>query len=180
MRSRRLSAVLGSSPDADDAFQAVFITLARQAGSFRDAAALPAWLHRVALRVSRKALAHRHSVAAIPETVTDPADPFADVAWKDVRRVLDEELDALPEKFRGPIVLCWLDGLTQDEAASRLGLSLATVKRRLNAGRDRLRTRLLRRGVAPVLAATATLSPTGLHADVPPTLASAVAGPRHR
>lgn len=164
--------VLGPGADADDAFQAVFVALARNAGRFRDAQALPAWLHRVALRTSRKLLARRKASAALGEPI-DPADPFAEVAWKDVRRVLDEELDRLPEQVRGPVVLCWLDGLTQDEAAGRLGVSLNTVKRRLDAGRGLLRSRLLRRGVAPVVAAVA-LDGAGLRAAVSPKLVTAV------
>src|SRR5687767_13532911 len=68
--------VLGSSPDAEDAFQAVFLALARQAGSFREARAMPAWLHRVAVRISRKALARRDRTAPLPTTVADPTDPF--------------------------------------------------------------------------------------------------------
>jgi RNA polymerase sigma factor (sigma-70 family) len=172
--------VLGPSPDADDAFQAVFVALARQAGRFRDARALPAWLHRVALRTARKLAARRSAgtrrlaPAGSPEPI-DPADPFAEVAWKDLRRVLDEELDRLPEQYRGPVVVCWLDGLPQDEAAGRLGVSLNTVKRRLAAGRELLRSRLVRRGVAPVVLAAA-LDPTGLRAAVPPGLLAAAAG----
>ena len=162
--------VLGQAADADDAFQAVFLSLARQADSFRDPAALPAWLHRVALRVSHKALARRAGASAPPEVVPDPTDPFAELVWKDVRRALDEELDALPDKYRGPVVLCWLDGLTQDEAASKLGTSLATLKRRLDAGRDVLRARLVRRGLAPALAAGAVLDATGLTASVSESL----------
>jgi RNA polymerase sigma factor (sigma-70 family) len=165
--------VLGPGADADDAFQAVFLALARRADSFRDAGALPAWLHRVALRVARKAQARR---AANPTPVeapepADPSDPLANVTWRDLRRVLDEELDALPEKLRGPVVLCWLDGLTQDEAADRLGFSLNTLKRRLDDGRALLRARLTRRGLAPVLIAAAALDPTGLRAVVPDALA---------
>jgi RNA polymerase sigma factor (sigma-70 family) len=167
--------VLGPTPDADDAFQAVFLALARQAGSFRDARALPAWLHRVAIRTSRKALSARRAIEPTPADATepaDPADPFAGVAWRDARRVLDEEIDALAEKLRGPVVLCWLDGLTQDEAAGKLGLSLNTLKRRLDAGRALLRSRLTRRGLAPALAAAAVLDPTGLRSAVPDSLAT--------
>jgi len=168
--------VLGPSGDADDAFQAVFLALARRANAFRDAQALPAWLHRVALRTARK-VRTRRAAPRPPGTrePTDPCDPFASVAWKDVRRVLDEELDALPEKVRGAVVLCWLDGLTQDEAAARLGTSLNTLKRRLETGRTLLRSRLARRGLAPVLIATAALAPDGLRADVPGALATATA-----
>lgn len=165
--------ILGHSADAEDAFQAVFVALSRRAGSFRDARALPAWLHRVAVRTAYKALARRR---AVPSTVTgpaepiDPADPFAGVTWREVRRVLDEEIDSLPAKLRGPVVLCWLDGLTQDEAAGRLGLSLNTLKRHLGAGRDLLRSRLTRRGLAPALAAAAVLDPAGLCSAVPDAL----------
>ena len=168
--------VLGPSGDADDAFQAVFLALARQAHSFRDAQALPAWLHRVALRTARKALARR-AAAPAPGThePADPCDPFANVAWKDVRRVLDEELDALPEKLRGPVVLCWLDGLAQDEAAARLGTSLSTLKRRLGAARELLHTRLARRGLAPLIVATVGCQPDGLRAEVPEALSTATA-----
>lgn len=166
--------VLGPSADADDAFQAVFLALARRASSFRDPAALPAWLHRVSLRTSRRALARRRPIVPPPDTA-DPSDPFADVTWKDVRRILDEELDRLPEKYRAPVVLCWLDGLTRDEAAVRLQVSLTTVKRRLEAGRELLRARLLRRGLGPSVAAVAVLDPTGLRAIVPPELQNVAA-----
>src|SRR6266540_669548 len=165
--------ILGPSADAEDAFQAVFLTLAQRAASIRDPAALTAWLHRVALRVSHKVLARRRPLAALPDTVSASTDPFADVAWKEVRRILDEELDRLPEKQRGPVILCLVNGAEQDEAANRLGLSLNTLKRRLNAGRDLLRRRLLRRGVAPVLVAAAVLDPTGLRAAVPAALLAA-------
>ncbi len=172
--------VLGPSPDAEDAFQSVFLALARQARAFRNARGLPAWLHRVALRTARKALARRPpnppagAGASAPEPA-HPADPFAEVAWKDVRRVLDEELDALPTRCRAAVVLCWLDGLTRDEAAARLGVSPTTLKRRLGAGRELLRVRLARRGLAPVLAAAAVVGPSGLRADVPPALVRGVA-----
>src|SRR5262249_42022022 len=109
----------------------------------------------------------------LPEPA-DPADPFADVTWKDVRRVLDEELDRLPERYRGPVVLCWLNGLTQDEAAGRLGVSLTTLKRWLESGRELLRTRLLRRGVAPVVLAELVLTPPDLRPAPEPLVDAAV------
>ncbi|QJW95487.1 hypothetical protein FTUN_3036 [Frigoriglobus tundricola] len=87
--------------------------------------------------------------------------------------MLDEELDALPEKVRGPAVLCWLDGLTQDAAAARLGTSRNTLKRRLEVARELLRARLTRRGLAPLLAATVVLAPDGLRAEVPVALRAA-------
>jgi WD40 repeat protein len=82
---------------------------------------------------------------------------------------LDEELAALPDRLRGPLVLCYLDGLTQDEAAGRFGWSLATLKRRLDEGRGRLRARLLRRGV-PAAVLAAAVQADGLRATVPPAL----------
>src|SRR5205809_3320159 len=72
--------VLGPSADADDAFQAVFLSLARSAASIRNAAALPAWLHRVSLRISRKVLARRRPTTPLPAAIPDPADPFAETA----------------------------------------------------------------------------------------------------
>jgi RNA polymerase sigma factor (sigma-70 family) len=160
-------------PDADDAFQAVFLQLARRAGTLRDPRALPAWLHRVAVRVARRALARRRPTAPLPGDLADPADPLGGVIWRDLRRVLDEELDRLPERLRAPLVLCLLDGLPRDEAAARLGCSLNTVRRRIDAGRERLRAQLTRRGVGPLALALAALDGGGLRAVVPPALGAA-------
>ncbi|HEX4613098.1 MAG TPA: sigma-70 family RNA polymerase sigma factor, partial [Urbifossiella sp.] len=167
---------LGNAPDADDAFQAVFLRLARRGEAIRDPLALPAWLHRVAVRVARRALARRRPITAVREDLADPADPLGGVVWRDLRRVLDEELDRLPEQLRAPVVLCLLDGLTRDEAAARLGCSLNTVRRRVEAGRELLRARLTRRGVGPAAVALAALDAAGLRAAVPAALAAAAAG----
>jgi RNA polymerase sigma factor (sigma-70 family) len=166
---------LGDGPDADDAFQATFLVLARRAGRVRQGVALPAWLHRVAVRTAGKARARRRPTAPLPD-LPAAADPFADVAWRDVRRVVDDELDRLPERYRGPVVLCLLDGLTRDEAARRLGYSLSTLKRRLEAGRELLRCRLTRRGLGTVAVAVGVLSAGGLRAGVPDALTAAAAG----
>jgi RNA polymerase sigma factor (sigma-70 family) len=157
---------LGPSPDADDAFQATFLALARNAGRVRSC--LPGWLYRVAVRASRKALARRPGEPA-PE-VADPGDPFAAVEWRDVRRVLDEEIDQLPVRWRTPLVLCYLNGLTRDEAAGQLGWSLRTLHRRLDEGRRALQARLRRRGLGPALLAAAVLTPAALQARVPTDL----------
>ncbi|HVK14299.1 MAG TPA: sigma factor-like helix-turn-helix DNA-binding protein, partial [Gemmataceae bacterium] len=116
---------------------------------------------------ARKAL--RRSTAAPVETAAPPC-PDA-MEWGEVRRVLDEELGRLPDQWRAPLVLCYLDGLTRAAAAKRLGWSLRTLHRRLDEGRERLRTRLVRRGLAPALLATTVFADAGARAVVPPLLA---------
>ena len=101
---------LGPTPDADDAFQATFLAVARSAARIRTN--LPGWLYRVAIRACRKA-ARRRPPSTLGDPV-DPTDPFATVEWRDVRRVLDEELGRLPEKLRSPLLLCHVQGLTRD------------------------------------------------------------------
>ncbi|VTR91382.1 sigma-70 family rna polymerase sigma factor : RNA polymerase sigma factor, sigma-70 family OS=Singulisphaera acidiphila (strain ATCC BAA-1392 / DSM 18658 / VKM B-2454 / MOB10) GN=Sinac_0102 PE=4 SV=1: Sigma70_r2: Sigma70_r4_2 [Gemmata massiliana] len=136
--------LLGHAQDAEDAAQAVFLLLARNADRVRQPAALGAWLHGVAVRVARKARSRRRPVQPLPE-VTSPTLP-PEPSWADARRVIDEVLAALPETLRAPLVLCYLEGLTRDEAAARLGWPLATLRGRLERGREKLRAGLGRRG----------------------------------
>jgi RNA polymerase sigma factor (sigma-70 family) len=162
--------VLGNLPEAEDAFQATFWALARRAGSIRNPKTLPAWLHAVAVRTSRRAL--RRMVSPIAP-VTEPVardDPFADASWREIRQRLDEEVRRLPAKLRLPLLLCYFEELTRDEAASRLGWSLSTLKRRLETARSRLRLRLIRRGIAPGLLGAVTLLSNQLTARVPANL----------
>src|SRR5207244_5341753 len=94
-------------------------------------------------------------------------DTTADVTWRDGLRVLDEELGRLPESYRAPLVLCYLEGKTQDEAARLLGWTLGAFRGRLERGRARLRDRLTRRGVGlAILAAAAVARPTTVTAAV--------------
>jgi RNA polymerase sigma factor (sigma-70 family) len=139
---------LGHAQDAEDAAQAVFLVLARYAGRVRKQASVGCWLHGVAVRVCRKALARRaRRPAPQPPTDAVPAPAGADaVTWADARAAIDDALAALPESLRLPVVLCYLQGLTRDEAAERLGWSLSTFRGRLERGRDRLRAGLVRRG----------------------------------
>jgi RNA polymerase sigma factor (sigma-70 family) len=152
--------VLGRGADADDAFQAVFLTLVRKAGSVRDGGALAGWLFRVARRIAvaaRAERARRHGrERPAPDDLAAPDSGTPD----DLRPVLDEEVRRLPEKLRRVVVLCYLEGRTTEEAAAALGCPRGTVLSRLAAARERLRGRLRRRGVVPasVLAALAGLA----------------------
>jgi RNA polymerase sigma factor (sigma-70 family) len=158
---------LGPTPDADDAFQATFIALARQARRVKET--VPGWLFRVAVRTSWRAL--RRADRAVRSTDRmDSADDLAALEWRDVRRLLDEELNRLPDRWRSPLVLCYLDGLTRDEAARQLGWSLRTLHRRLDEGRQRLRARLVKRGLGPAVLAAAVLGANDLRCAVPPAL----------
>jgi RNA polymerase sigma factor (sigma-70 family) len=145
--------MLGEEHDAQDASQATFLVLARKARSIRRPDALGSWLHGVALRVSGKAKvaaarrrAHERrggEMAARSESEANRSDPCPE---------LHEEINRLPESYRLPVVLCYVEGLTHDQAAQRLGWPLGTVESRLARARDRLRHRLTRRGVAPGVA----------------------------
>ncbi|HYH65921.1 MAG TPA: sigma-70 family RNA polymerase sigma factor [Urbifossiella sp.] len=141
--------VLRNAADADDAFQATFLTLARRAAYLRKPASVGAWLHGVAVRVARKARAAASRRQA-REAEYEPV-PAADPGECDVRAVVHEALAALPARYREPLVACYLRGLTHDDTATELGLSKAAVKKRLERGRDRLRAVLLSRGLAPAV-----------------------------
>jgi RNA polymerase sigma factor (sigma-70 family) len=168
--------VLHNAQDAEDAFQATFLVLARKAGSVRRRESLPAWLYRVALNVARTARAraarrqaHEREAALMPGTTA--AD---ETARRDWLPVLHEEVDRLPEKYRVPVVLCYLQAKTHDETARQLGWPLGTVKGRLARARDLLRSRLARRGLTLSAGALAAAWPAGpAEAAVPPALLAA-------
>jgi RNA polymerase sigma factor (sigma-70 family) len=146
--------MLADPHDVEDAFQATFLVLARRASSIQDADRLGPWLHRVARRVasrSRALSARRNSLRRDLEAEPAAEDPGTLEAFE-LRAALDEELAHLPEKYRAPLVLCYLEGLTHDEAAQKLRWPVGTVRSRLAGGRDRLRERLTRRGLAPASA----------------------------
>ena len=166
---------LRNPEDAADAFQATFLILARKAGSIRDDGSLGGWLHRVARHASGRAR-HRSALRGESERVAGleadrPADPAPAKAERDeLREVIDEELGRLPGPFRAPLVLCYLEGLTHDEAAEQLRCSVGTVRSRLARGRDRLRARLIRRGVAPASLLAGSLFSRVASAGMPATL----------
>jgi RNA polymerase sigma factor (sigma-70 family) len=141
--------VLSDLQDAEDAVQATFLLLARKAAGVRQPAALAAYLHGIALRVARKARARRRLT---PPLVTDRADPQPDpldaLSSRELLAILDEEVARLPEAFRLPIVLCYLQGRTAVQAAEFLGWTPGSVRGRLERARARLQQRLTRRGLA--------------------------------
>jgi RNA polymerase sigma factor (sigma-70 family) len=172
---------LGHSADAEDAFQATFLALLKNAAGIRSGVVVPCWLFRVAVRVCRKVTGRRRPAVPIePQDRVDETDPLADAAWREVRHVLDEELNRLPARLREPLVLCLMQGLARDEAAAHLRWSLGTLKRRLEEGRARLRARLTRRGVAPLVLAASALPAGGLTAAVPRELADKGLAAAHR
>src|SRR5438105_4656550 len=120
--------VLRDAHDAEDAFQATFLLLVRKAGSLRQPERLGPWLYGVAYRTARKArdLAARRRPSARP--VDDlPAAPSEDLSWRDLRPVLDAAINQLPAKYQAPVVLCYLQGLTNAQAADRLGCPPGTI-----------------------------------------------------
>jgi RNA polymerase sigma factor (sigma-70 family) len=160
-----------NSADAEDAFQATFLVLVRRAASIRKPELLGNWLYGVAHRVAARArvqTARRRAREKREVEMMAPEPPREANEW---RPLLHEELNHLPEKYRIPVVLCYLQGKTNEEAASLLAWPIGTVKGRLTRARELLRKRLIRRGVilsAGVLAAA--LTPGAISAAVPAAL----------
>jgi RNA polymerase sigma factor (sigma-70 family) len=166
--------LLGDHHHAEDAFQAVFLVLARQARSIRDPDVLGPWLHGVALRTARKARTrlarHRRTEGqgALGRPEADPAPSVDRTALdREQAEALHVEVDRLPGTFRTPVVLCYFEGLTLDEAARRMRWPVGTLRSRLARARDKLRRGLARRGVAPSAMA---LAPRSASVSVPPLL----------
>lgn len=166
--------MLDDPHDVEDSFQAVFLVLVRKAARLRDPDRLGPWLHAVAAKVARRARSNawkrRHRERS-SQTIANSAPSGKADGWKrseeaeaeaerrDLREVLDEELSRLPEKYRDPIILCHLEGLTHDQAAACLKWPVGTVRGRLSRGRELLRTRLVRRGLSCSPAVLASFLP---------------------
>jgi RNA polymerase sigma factor (sigma-70 family) len=168
--------VLPDPHDAQDAFQATFLVLVRKARGLWVRDSLGPWLHQVAYRTAscaRLAAARRRrhercAALASEEAYTEVAD--------DLGQVLHEEIERLPERFRAPLILCDLEGRTHEQAARHLGWPVGTVKSRQARGRERLRDRLARRGLAPdAVVLGAALRPDGGPALLSPALVDSTA-----
>ncbi|CAN5883464.1 hypothetical protein BH23PLA1_BH23PLA1_37430 [soil metagenome] len=145
---------IGDAHEAQDAFQATFLILARRASAIRQRESLANWLHGVAVRVSTRARKHALRRRALEDRAVEIAESRPVVAGPaEPCPELHEEIARLPDRYRAPIVLCYLEGLTHEQAAARLGWPVGTVRGRLARARDLLRTRLTRRGLAPVVGA---------------------------
>jgi RNA polymerase sigma factor (sigma-70 family) len=147
--------VLHHDQDTEDCFQAAFVVLARKARSISKHDSVASWLYKVAYRIAlrmrmdngRRGRLGRHLTLPVAE------DGLGEVVRRELRQVLDEEIHRLPEKYRTPILLCYLQGQTNEEAAALLHCPTGTIKIRLLRGREMLRKRLVRRGVALSIAA---------------------------
>jgi RNA polymerase sigma factor (sigma-70 family) len=164
--------VLRDAHAAEDAFQATFLLLARKAVAGERFDNVGGWLHttgcRVALALRRQARVRRR-YEHVADRAPSPSDGYESDA--DLARVLDEELTRLPDKYRLPLLLCYLRSQTQAEAAAELGVSVPTVCKRLARGRELLRGRLTVRGIAVSAAGFGTLlAPAAAECAVHPRL----------
>ncbi len=166
--------VLGDAHAAEDVFQATFMVLARRAASINRRQPLNGWLYTVAQRLAAKTRAQstarqKRESRVVPKLQGDYVD---ELSLLELRRVLDEEVARLVEKQRLPIVLCHFEGKSQEQAAKLLGWHVTTLTRRLTQGRERLRERLVRRGIGlSVTALTAALTDKAMAAPVGTLLA---------
>jgi RNA polymerase sigma factor (sigma-70 family) len=166
--------ILRDRHDAEDAFQATFLVLARQARTIRHRASLASWLHGVARRVACHARSAEYRRRRHEQRVAGLADPCViEPRLDDLAEVVHAEVDSLPERYRAAVVLCDIEGLTEGQAARRLGRPVGTIRSQLSRGRQYLRRRLIHRGLAPAVALFA-LTHAALAAEriVPLALAS--------
>ncbi len=169
----------GDPHAADDAFQAVFLVLARKAGAVRLGPddSLGGWLRGVSLRVARRArvAARKRALGASDLDGLDPVAPGPSLGpgeSADLRAAIDAEIARLPGRYRAAVVLCHLEGLSQEQAARRLRCPVGTVQSRLHRARERLRSGLTRRGLAPAVGASiVAMDRESRGATVPPGLA---------
>jgi RNA polymerase sigma factor (sigma-70 family) len=164
--------VLSAEADIEDAFQATFLTLLHKARSIRTRGAVGGWLcgvaHRLAVKVLDTSRRCRQRERRAARAEMAPAVP--DLSWREACAALHEELDRLPEMYRLPLLLCYLQGLSRDEAARQLGWSVQSLKGRLERGRQKLRARLVRRGITLSAGLLRALGDSAVACSVPPRL----------
>lgn len=141
--------VVGNTHDAEDVCQAAFLLLAKKASSQRWQSSVANSLYQTThlLALKARTAAARRTRREGSVAPRSPSNPLAEITGQELLAALDEELLTLPEPLRAPLVLCYLEGVTRDEAAQRLGCPLATLKNRLERGRHQLQAALLRRGL---------------------------------
>ena len=140
--------ILRAQHDVEDAFQSTFLALARHAGKIEKRDSIAPWLHRVAVRAARRARRRLFRDRAF-ERLRPDSEPECPHKPRDLSFIplLREELNRLPDGYRQPVVLCYLDGHTNEEAAAKLKCPVGTIKGRLSRARQTLRDRLRRRGL---------------------------------
>ena len=164
--------VLGNRDEAEDAFQATFLVLARKAAAIARREQLASWLHGVARRAALDARARASRRKAMEKRLGAmlPVEPTDQTMASELRTILDEELARLPERHRAAILLCELEGLSRREAAARLGISEGTLSSRLTRAKSRLRDCLIRRGFTLSAAALAAVLNQDARAVILPPL----------
>jgi RNA polymerase sigma factor (sigma-70 family) len=167
--------MLRNADDADDAFQAVWLVLVRRAGQIRRGELLSGWLYGVALRVSAKvreqAARRRREGQGFPVAELEASNSETPT---DLQPLLHEEINRLPEYYRNPVVLCYIESKTNEQAARELRCPVGTVKGRLARARELLKSRLRRRGVTPGLLAGLSLESPHDDPQPPPRLLSSL------
>jgi RNA polymerase sigma factor (sigma-70 family) len=181
-----LNRVLSDPDDLEDAFQATFLVLVRKAPSVRWQDGLGTWLYAVAHRVAvsarvavRTRLHHEEQAAGQAETTAAPPD----LSCREACDLVHQELERLPERLRVPLLLCYLEGKSRDEAAAQLGVSIGVIKGRLERGRNLLRQRLVKRGVPLTAGLLVALAHSSARASSPYLIqatVAAVSGPSAR
>jgi HlyD family secretion protein len=163
--------------EIEDAFQATFLVLVRRAPSVRAGDSLGRWLYGVARRVAAKArFRSRRGRARFAPLAAEPAAPELSADRNGLMTALDEEVSRLPEKYRTPVILCHLEGLSHAEAAARLHWPVGTVSGRLSRARGLLKDRLERRGLGPAAGSVAAmLVAAEARASLPASLAATTA-----
>ncbi len=170
--------IVGHHQDAEDAFQAAFLVLARRAETVVPREMVGNWLHGVACQTARKArttAARRRTWERQVTPMPEPEAPREDL-WDDLRPLLDRELGGLPDKYRAPVILCDLEGKTRKEAARQLGWSEGTLSGRLSRARALLARRLARRGLTLPAALLAAVLAENKVSAMPAALAAAARG----